>query len=152
MKKLFFSFFFFICLHNASGQTIDSTLIHAMETSIANGTYPNIHSVLISHNGELVYEKYWSGNNVKFGKDLDVITHGVNTLHKIRSVTKNVTSACIGIAIQQGKIKSINQKLFEFFPEYSLQDTGLKSQITIKDLLTMTAGFQWNEADLGSAT
>ena len=147
MKKLFFLFVHFVCLHNVIGQTIDSSLIHAMETSVANGTYPNIHSILVSHNGKLVYEKYWSGSDQKYGKDVGIIAHDIDHLHSVRSVTKSVTSACIGIAIQQGKIKNINQNIFEFFPEHSSQDTGLKSQITIKDLLTMTAGFQWNEAD-----
>ena len=152
MKKLFTPLFFFIGLHHAIAQTIDTSFIHAMERSITNGTYPNIHSVLISHNGKLVYEKYWTGSDQKFGKSIGVVAHGIDNLHSCRSVTKSVTSACIGIALQQGKIKNINQRIFEFFPEYSSQDTGLKSQITIKDLLTMTAGFQWNEADLGSAT
>ena len=152
MKKLFFLLALVISLHSASGQLIDSLFIRKMEAAIANGTYPNIHSILISHNGKLAYEKYWTGSDQKFGKSIGVITHGTDSLHSCRSVTKSVTSACVGIALQQGKIKSINQKIFEFFPEHSSQDTGLKSKITIKDLLTMTAGFQWNEADLGSAT
>ena len=152
MKKLCFLFALVICLHSADGQLIDSLFTRAMEASITNGTYPNIHSILISHNGKLVYEKYWTGSDEKFGKSIGVVAHGIDSLHSVRSVTKSVTSACIGIALQQGKIKSIDQKIVEFFPEHSSQDTGLKSQITIRDLLTMTAGFQWNEADLGSAT
>jgi len=137
-------------LHDAIGQTIDTSFIHAMETSITDGTYPNIHSILISYNDKLIYEKYWTGSDEKHGKSIGVVAHGIDSLHSCRSVTKSITSACIGIALQQGKIRSINQKVFEFFPEKSFQDTGLKSKITIKDLLTMTAGFQWNEADIGS--
>jgi hypothetical protein len=112
MKKLFFIFFLFNCLHNVTGQAIDTSFTHAMEVSISNGTYPNIHSILISHNDNLVYEKYWPGNDQKYGKDLGVIAHDIDHLHCMRSMTKSVTSACIGIAIQQGKIKSINQRLF----------------------------------------
>ena len=70
-----------------------------------------------------------------------------DSLHALQSVTKSFVSACVGIALQQGKIKSINEKIFDFFPEYATQDTGLKAQITIKNLLTMTAGFKWNEDD-----
>src|SRR4030095_7458536 len=62
-----------------------------------------------------------------------------------RSISKSIVSACIGIAIQQGKIKSIDQKIFDFFPEYAKQDTGLKSLLTIKHLLTMSSGLTWNE-------
>lgn len=124
---------------------IDSTIIHAMEAAIENQTYPNIHSVLISLNNKIIYEKYWAGNDVKDGINLGVIAHGQDSTHALKSMTKSVVSACIGIALQQGKIKSINQNIFDFFPEFKLQDTGLKANITIKDLLTMTAGLQWNE-------
>jgi len=68
-----------------------------------------------------------------------------DSLHDIRSISKSVVSACIGIAIQQGKIKSVDQKIFDFFPECAKQDTGLKSMLTIKHLLTMSSGFVWNE-------
>ena len=150
MNKLFIHLIFFICLHDAIGQSIDTSFINAMETSIANGTYPNIHSILISYNGKLVYEKYWTGSDEKYGKSIGVIAHDIDGLHGVRSVTKSVTSICVGIALQQGKIKDIHQKIFEFFPEYAALDTGLISQITIKDLLTMTAGFKWNEDDHSS--
>jgi CubicO group peptidase (beta-lactamase class C family) len=74
-----------------------------------------------------------------------MIAHSKDSLHDIRSITKSFTSACIGIAIKQGKIKSVDQKIFEFFPEYERQDTGLKSTLTIKHLLTMSSGLSWNE-------
>jgi CubicO group peptidase (beta-lactamase class C family) len=148
--KVLIPLVFIIGLHSTMGQTIDSSYVNAINESIANGTYPNIHSILVSLDGKLVYEKYWTGSDEKYGKSIGVIAHGIDSLHSCRSVTKSFTSACIGIALQQGRIKSIDQNIFEFFPEHSPQNTGLKSQITIKDLLTMTAGFEWNEADLGS--
>lgn len=126
---------------------MNSTIIHAMETAIQNQTYPNIHSVLISYKGNLIYEKYWAGKDKKYGKWIGVVPHGKDSLHSIQSVTKSIVSACIGIALKQGKIKSINQRAFEFLPEYAALDTGLKKLITIRDLLTMTAGFRWNEED-----
>jgi CubicO group peptidase (beta-lactamase class C family) len=126
---------------------LDTSIIHAMETVIENQTYPNTHSVLISIHNKPVYEKYWTGIDRTVGFDLGIVKHGVDSLHTIQSVTKSFVSACVGIALQQGKIKSIEQKMFDFFPEYAAQDTGLKAQITVKDLLTMTAGFDWNEED-----
>jgi len=90
-------------LHDAIGQTIDTSFIHAMETSITDGTYPNIHSILISYNDKLIYEKYWTGSDEKHGKSIGVVAHGIDSLHSCRSVTKSITSACIGIALQQGK-------------------------------------------------
>jgi CubicO group peptidase (beta-lactamase class C family) len=49
------------------------------------------------------------------------------------------------IAIGMGKIKSVDQRVFDFFPEYARYDTGMKRNITIKHLLNMSAGLEWNE-------
>jgi len=124
---------------------IDSIVINKIDTAIANGTYPNIHSLLIVRNNKLVYEHYWPGKDQSWGKDLGIRTHGKDSLHDIRSISKSIVSACVGIAIQQGKIKSIDQKVFDFFPEYKKLDTGLISSLTIKHLLTMSSGLRWNE-------
>ena len=142
---------FFTNIHSANAQTLDTAVIHNMEAAIENGTYPNIHSLLIAHNNKIIYEKYWSGRDKKEGVDLGVIKHGPDSLHEIQSATKSIVSACVGIALQQGKIKSINQKVFDFFPEYAAQDTGLKAALTIKDLLTMTTGLTWDEKDYNRA-
>ncbi|MNE25617.1 6-aminohexanoate-dimer hydrolase [compost metagenome] len=116
-----------------------------MEAEITDGTYPNIHSVLIAKSGKLVYEHYWSGKDEVWGTDKGIIEHAPDSLHDIRSISKSIVSACIGIAIQQGKIKSVDQHVFDFFPEYANLDTGLIKGLTIKHLLTMTSGLKWNE-------
>jgi len=135
-----------ICLVGANAQKPDGYFFRMMETAIQHGIYPNIHSILISYKDSLIYEKYWAGND-RMGTGVHTIAHGVDSFHGLQSVSKSFTSACIGIALKQGKIKSIDQRIFNFFPEHAEQDTGLKSLITIKDLLTMTAGFAWNEED-----
>ena len=144
MKKLFL-FFAVLQLQLAHAQGIDSSIIHSLEVAIENGTYPNIHSVLISHHGKLLYEKYWAGKDEHWGDNLGVTIHAKDSLHDIRSISKSVVSACVGIAIRQGKIKSADQRVFDFFPEYARQDTGIKSLLTIKHLLTMSSGLTWNE-------
>ncbi len=123
----------------------DSTFINKIDTAITNGTYPNIHSLLITRDNKLVYEKYWTGKDQRWGDDLGITIHGKDSLHDIRSISKSIVSACIGIAIGQGKIKSIDQKVFDFFPEYAKLGTGLISSLTIKHLLTMSSGLAWNE-------
>ena len=145
MKKILLLLFSVILLQDARAQSIDSSIIRTMEASIKNGTYPNIHSVLISHHSKLIYEKYWAGKDEHWGNDAGIIKHSKDSLHDIRSISKSIVSACIGIAIQQGKIKSIDQKVLNFFPEYAKLDTGLKSLLTIKHLLTMSSGIVWNE-------
>jgi len=124
----------------------DEKIIKAMQDSIVNGNYTNIHSVLILRNYKLVYEKYFPGNDeVRMKGFVGFVDHHRDSLHDVRSITKSVTSAAVMIAIAQGKIKSVNQRLFDFFPEYSKYDTGLKRNITIRHLLNMSAGLFWGE-------
>lgn len=128
-----------------SNAGIDAAMINKMDSLIANGTYPNIHSVLIARNKKLVFEKYYTGKDQDWGKDLGITNHAIDSLHDIRSISKSIVSACVGLALAQGKIKSVDQKVFEFYPEFKRLDTGLKSLLTIKYLLTMTPGLVWNE-------
>ncbi|MGB5819584.1 MAG: serine hydrolase [Saonia sp.] len=116
-----------------------------MENSIEKGIYPNIHSVLILKNNELVYENYFDGKDELWGKELGVIAHHRDSLHDVRSISKSVVSACIGIAVMQGKIDGIDQSIFDFYPEYKQYDTGKRSELTIAHLLTMSSGIEWNE-------
>ncbi len=109
---------------------------------IQDQDYKNIHSLLIVRNGKLVYERYFAGidghrGSVEFDK---------NTLHDLRSVSKSITSTLIGIAIDRGYIESVDVPIFQFFPEYADHLTGGKNRITLKHLLTMTAGFEWDQS------
>ncbi|MEO5647965.1 MAG: alpha/beta fold hydrolase [Chitinophagaceae bacterium] len=125
---------------------IDEKIIGAMNDSIVNGNYPNIHSVLILRNNKLVYENYFPGTDEIRGiGDAGFKEHHRDSLHDIRSVNKSVVGAAVLIAIAQDKIKSVDQPVFDFFPEYAGYETGLKQQITIKHLLNMTAGLEWDE-------
>ena len=124
---------------------IDSSIVNKIDTAITNGTYPNIHSLLIVRNNKLVYEKYWPGEDQRWGDNPGLIIHGKDSLHDIRSISKSIVSACVGVAVKQGKIKSVDQKVLGFFPEYAKLDTGIKSLLTIKHLLTMTSGLVWDE-------
>jgi CubicO group peptidase (beta-lactamase class C family) len=124
---------------------MDTGLIYRMEREISEGIFPNIHSVLIARNNKLVYEKYWPGKDEVWGIPVGEVPHGIDSLHDLRSISKSVVAICAGIAIGQGKIKSVDQKVFEFFPEYKKLDTGLISQLTVKHLLNMSSGLAWNE-------
>ncbi len=124
---------------------IDSTIIIELTDSIRSGYFPNIHSLLIVRNNKLVYEEYWPGKDEIWGEDIGLKIHGRDSLHDIRSISKSVVSACIGIAIAKGKIKGVDEKVFKYFPEYASFNQGDKSNITIKHLLTMSSGLEWNE-------
>ncbi len=86
---------------------------------------------IIIQDGKIKYEKYWDGYNEK-------------TISGSFSAAKSVISMLIGIAQQEGKIKSLDQKVAEFLPEF-LEDG--KEKTTIKDLLTMSSGTNWKESD-----
>ncbi len=61
------------------------------------------------------------------------------------SVTKTITSAIIGIAIEEADIQDVDEPLFGYFPGYSYLVNDQKELITIKNLITMTTGFEWDE-------
>jgi len=96
-----------------------------------------IYSLLIIYDGYLICEKYF---NRKF--------HG-GTKHAINSCTKSIISALIGIAIDKGHIKNIDQKVIDLFPERAINKIdSRKEKMTIKHLLTMTTGLEWDETTL----
>jgi CubicO group peptidase (beta-lactamase class C family) len=93
----------------------------------------NIHSVTIVRNGSLVLDSY-----------LYPFKNGIK--HKMFSATKSVTSALIGIAIDKGYIKDVHQTITQLFPNKEISNLGeLKRSVTLKDLLTMTSGFDCND-------
>ena len=70
---------------------------------IINSDYNNIAGIIVSKNNKTIYEKYYN----------DCLPQ--NSIH-IYSITKSLTSIIIGIAIDKGYIKSVNQKVLEFSP------------------------------------
>src|SRR5215204_4954250 len=124
---------------------MDSVQFARLTAAINTGEYPNVHSVLIARNGKLVYEKYFAGRDEILGHSMGMISHHKDTLHDIRSVTKSIVSACIGIALSHGEIRSVDENIWAYFPEYLKFKQGEKAALTIKHLLTMTSGLEWNE-------
>lgn len=98
---------------------------------IINKDYSNITGLVIQKNGTKVYENYFNEYTVD------------NSIH-IYSVTKSIVSTLIGIAIDEGDIKSVDQRVLDFFPYYTV-NAGEKTiqEITIKNLLTMTAPYKY---------
>ncbi|SKC54495.1 serine hydrolase domain-containing protein [Maledivibacter halophilus] len=104
--------------------------------SIIKSKCNNINGIIVVKKGDIVFENYYRG-------------YGPNDIHHVASVTKSILSALIGIAIKKEYIKSIDQKVLDFFPEYiSDTDNENKQKVTIRHLLTMTAPYpydDWNE-------
>ncbi len=117
-------------------QGLDPMRLGQAVRQIRAGVYGDINSLLVLRNDYLVLEEYFSPQY-----------HGRDYRHPAKSITKSVTSALIGIALAQGRIESLQTGLPALFPQYphlAAHDSP-KRQITLEQLLTMTAGFQWDE-------
>lgn len=88
----------------------------------------NIRCLLISQNDKLIAGEYFKSY------DSDSLDH-------LRSATKSVMSTLIGIAIDQGYIKGVDESISNYLGEKAMG----KEAITIKHLLTMTSGLKWSE-------
>ena len=127
---------------------IDSELIVKAVNDINRGKYKEVHSILIFKDDKLVLEEYFKGHKYQWdGPNYqgELVTWDMDMLHCVHSVTKSVTSACIGIAIDKGFIESVHQSIFDYLPEHQHLNTDGKDKITIEHLLTMTSGLEWME-------
>jgi CubicO group peptidase (beta-lactamase class C family) len=105
----------------------------------------NVHSIVVVRHGALVFERYFSGNDQLWGVGLGNVSYGPSQLHDVRGITASVTSLLVGIALDQKKIKSLDQPVFDFVPEYADLRTPEKERIRVRDLLTMSSGIAWDE-------
>jgi CubicO group peptidase (beta-lactamase class C family) len=117
-----------------SSQRFDAAALEALSARLAGGEFGQVHGFLVARGGKLVFERYYGG-------------WGMHQLHTVQSVTKSVTSALIGIAIAEGAIRGVDQPLAELLPEHRslLEGDSLKRGLTLRHVLTMTLGNQWDE-------
>lgn len=114
-------------------QGMNSTLLNEMLPYIDSNNWP-IDSFIIDRGGYIVYEKY---PNLEFA---------MNDYHTLQSVTKSFTSALVGIAIQKGLIPSIDATILDLFSSRNVTNVDeRKEYMSVKHLLTMTAGVEWDE-------
>ncbi len=91
---------------------VNEEIISDLMRAILLGNFPNVRSILLVKNGKIILEEYFYGYN----RDM---------LQDFRSVGKSVTSELMGIAIDKGFIKGINEKLFQI----SDQDRNVKKNL-----------------------
>ncbi len=95
-------------------------------------TFPSLYSLLVVKDAQLVYEKY-------------------NTLidptsaYSIKSITKSVMNALVGMAIRDGLISSVDQLIVDLVPNWPKRWLANIEGVTIKHLLTMTHGLHVEE-------
>ena len=158
---------------NLEGEGLNNSKIKTLSDEFRNGMHGYVDAFLLIKNGKIIHEEYYKNDYAKLTKNLKFEQSKIMTknygdaakpiynyfdpewhpyykdtdLHTIQSVSKSVTSALIGIAIERGEINGLNEKIAQYFPNHSSQFIDpLKSKITIEDLLTMTAGIKWDES------
>ncbi len=113
----------------------DTSRFYAFFNQIINEKH-QLHSVLLIKNNELIVEEYFNGYNA-------------TTLHDLRSVNKSIKSILLGIALDKGFIDDINDPITRYLEGYDVKKhpDPRKNEITIRDLITMSAGWDCNDWD-----
>jgi CubicO group peptidase (beta-lactamase class C family) len=117
-------------------QGMDPAVVGELDAKVPD-RYPQVRSLLVVRHGYLVYERYWQGVAPSDG-------------HDVRSVTKSVVSALVGIALRDRHLQGLDQTVGELLAEHlpATADPRLR-QVTLKQLLTMTSGLAGDDSSLG---
>jgi CubicO group peptidase (beta-lactamase class C family) len=90
---------------------------------------PRLHSLIVSRGGDVIFERYYNGAR----RDRPA---------NIKSASKSVISALVGLAIERGLIPSVTTPIVKYFPELAQEADARKREITIEHLLTMRPGLE----------
>jgi CubicO group peptidase (beta-lactamase class C family) len=114
-------------------ENVDSAKIVKLIKNILAGEFPNIHSVLVVKDGKLILEEYF------YGYDRD-------DLHYLASATKSISSILVGILLDEDMLKNVDQYVYQLFSGYRKTEwIDKKYEITVRHLLSMTSGIEWDE-------
>jgi len=147
---------------------LDSAALGALDADIAAGKYGLVDTMLVIHCGKQAYERAYAHDYEKIYGDLaktaGPLNHDVNgpynyfsaefhpyfqhgDLHTMQSVSKTVTSVTIGIAMLRKEFPTeLDAPILKYFDAYHVANVDdRKRRITLRHLLTMSAGLEWNE-------
>ncbi|MFH0883404.1 MAG: serine hydrolase [bacterium] len=105
-----------------------------LEQDVSDGSLGDISSILIQRHEQIVFE--WYG-----------FDWGVDVPHPVYSVTKSVASLLVGMAFDDEKLPNVDDSVTTLLPQYAslIDNDEQKSGLTLRHLLTMRAGFEWDE-------
>src|ERR1700757_1793433 len=147
---------------------LDPAALTALDADIASGKYGLVDSMLIIRDGKQALARSYAHDYAKIYGELarheGPLNHDVNgpynyfsaefhpyyqhsDLHTMQSVSKTVTSITIGIAMGRKEFPAdLDTPVLKYFDEYKIANVDdRKRRITLRDLLTMSAGLEWNE-------
>jgi CubicO group peptidase (beta-lactamase class C family) len=118
---------------NIAHSSLGVATANAIVRGILDGTYKDVHSVLLYQHGKLVMEEYFYGYNV-------------NRPQQLRSATKSVVSALAGIAIDHGALTGMDERVLPqmSYTSYANPDPR-KARMTLGDFLSMSSGLDCND-------
>lgn len=145
----------------AESQSLRSQPLDSLHADIAAGRFGNVDRLVIIRNGYLVRSERYPRDYRAISAGTDTASHQFNyqhpdwhpyyhgrDVHTLQSVTKSVTSALIGIAIDRKEIAGVDVPLLSFFRDRDLSRTDPRlRQASLEDLLTMRTGIEWHETD-----
>lgn len=98
--------------------------------------YTSVRSILVVRDGVLAYERYWDGADAEDG-------------HDVRSVTKSVVGALVGIAIEDGAIDSLDSTVGELLGDHLPPEADPRmAGVTVRHLLSMTSGLPADDTSI----
>jgi len=147
---------------------LDPKVLAELDADIAAGKYGYVDSMLVIRNGRLVYDRSYPHDYRQiYGKEAKepgaLNAHDPTgpynyfnpwwhpfyrrgDLHSLQSVTKTVTSVVIGVATARGEFPDLGTPIMKFFDESKVANVDeRKRRVTIRHLMTMTGGFDWDE-------
>ncbi len=147
---------------------LDAGKISALDDDVSSGKYGLVDSMLVIRCGKQAFERAYTrdydkiyGERAKTTGPLNHDLHGPynyfstefhpyyrrSDLHTMQSVSKTVTSITMGVAMQRDEFKAdIDAPILKYFDGYQIANLDdRKRRITLRNLLTMTAGLEWHE-------
>lgn len=111
----------------------------ALDAAIKKGRFREVTSVLVAHDGRVVFEAYWGAG-------------GPDVLNDTRSAMKSLTAMAVGAAIADGHIGGVGEPAMAFFEsERPFRfESDAKDSITLRDLLTMSSALDCNDNERSS--
>lgn len=139
---------------------IPQPVIDSLVAEMEEGVYGLIDHFLLIRHGRVVADHHFEHDYVTIASAYDTTNHQYNydhpdwhpyyrdtELHTLQSVTKSITSAALGIAVDEGHISGVEIPGMSFFEAYSPDMSDPRRvDITLEDLLTMRSGIEWNES------